>query len=403
MISTFKKARVPAAAVVLAISLLFQGCEAMLIRDYYVEKKHESLQKETATLPSEQSLTYENIFARVKNIIHAGLSEEKFRLSGYNGSLEDDLKRISQEIATRDPLGAYAVSTIGYEIRNIVRYQEVSLSIQYKKTPEEISAVRQVVSPGDFDSRMAASLSEFKETAVFSIDYYNETIYDLENRIERLYYSLPHSAYGLKEQRLTFYPESGTSRIVEISTEYNESPEKLKTKAAETRSAAAQIADIVKADSELETLLALHEYFIKNIEYDSEAMRVVAEMGGNHPRTDPYTAYGALVMKVATPEGYALAFKILCDYLGILCQVVVGEENEIPRIWNLVFLEGKWYHVDCASDDVDSTEENVVRDYFCAGSEMLSAERTWSLADYPSVEKHNLALPETDKGKNAAS
>lgn len=62
-----------------------------------------------------------------------------------------------------------------------------------------------------------------------------------------------------------------------------------------------------------------------------------------------YTAYGALVEGDAVCQGYALAYKLLLDKCGI--DSVLVTSNEMGHAWNLVKLDGSWYHVDVTWDD----------------------------------------------------
>lgn len=50
-------------------------------------------------------------------------------------------------------------------------------------------------------------------------------------------------------------------------------------------------------------------------------------------------------------EGYARAFKVLCDRLEIPCVLVEGYGNSGEHMWNYVQLDGAWYAVDVAWND----------------------------------------------------
>ncbi len=62
------------------------------------------------------------------------------------------------------------------------------------------------------------------------------------------------------------------------------------------------------------------------------------------------SAYGALVNEKAVCEGFARAFKLLMDKVGIDCQVVIGYykngDNYEPHAWNVVRFNKQWYLVD---------------------------------------------------------
>ncbi len=65
-----------------------------------------------------------------------------------------------------------------------------------------------------------------------------------------------------------------------------------------------------------------------------------------------YTAYGALVNGQAVCEGYAKAYAVLCRKIGLSCRTVSGTSKGVGHLWNMVKLDGKWYHVDVTWDDL---------------------------------------------------
>ena len=65
----------------------------------------------------------------------------------------------------------------------------------------------------------------------------------------------------------------------------------------------------------------------------------------------------------ADSEGMALAYKALCDTIGIECTVVEGRLDRTEHYWNIVTLEGDSYHVDTsrASSGVRGSRSRATR------------------------------------------
>ena len=63
------------------------------------------------------------------------------------------------------------------------------------------------------------------------------------------------------------------------------------------------------------------------------------------------TAYGVFMKKKAVCAGYARAYKLLCDKMGIKCICVEGELRGIGHMLNYVKIGKKWYCVDCTNED----------------------------------------------------
>ena len=58
------------------------------------------------------------------------------------------------------------------------------------------------------------------------------------------------------------------------------------------------------------------------------------------------TAYDALVSGTGDSCALAMAYKAVCDALNIPCQVVSGRFQGIDRCWNVVQVNGNYYHLD---------------------------------------------------------
>ncbi len=108
-----------------------------------------------------------------------------------------------------------------------------------------------------------------------------------------------------------------------------------------------------------EKVKSIHDYVCELTTYDS---------GGRYV----YSAYGSLVDNRAVCEGYAEAFKLLCDKSGIECILVSGKgKNDSAtenHMWNYVKMDdGKWYAVDTTWDDGNKISEA----YLLVGSKTI--------------------------------
>ena len=98
--------------------------------------------------------------------------------------------------------------------------------------------------------------------------------------------------------------------------------------------------------------------------------RLIARCSYSDDETDVYrsTIYGALCGCAAACEGYAKTAKFLLDMLDIPCFVVHG--NSTPpgsrtqsHMWNVVQLDGDWYHLDLTWDDPVLEKGNEILSY----------------------------------------
>jgi len=134
-------------------------------------------------------------------------------------------------------------------------------------------------------------------------------------------------------------------------------------------------------------LLYVHDYLTHANRYNAAA----AALGGPVSDSTPWEAISALDPTLSPVcEGYARAFKLVCDRLGIPCVLVCGGNH----MWNSVQMEdGQWYAVDVTYDDPVYTVNGVVQDglvsggetreFFLAGRESLPEHQTDSDWAYP--------------------
>ncbi len=107
----------------------------------------------------------------------------------------------------------------------------------------------------------------------------------------------------------------------------------------------------VKTDRD--KFLWIQNYLIDNLVYPSS--------NGNDYSNYPieqypnyYNAYGAIVNGTAVCQGYAAAFKTLCDRAGVDSAMVIGTKNDGAHSWNYAGLNNKWYLVDVTNNDASS-------------------------------------------------
>lgn len=146
---------------------------------------------------------------------------------------------------------------------------------------------------------------------------------------------------------------------MQLSYSYTKAQTEQMNKAVEQR--AQQIIGGITPDmSTVDILRYFHDTIIENCTYD-----LSTEFCG--------TAYGALVEGRALCQGYSYAFGYLCNLVGIENTYVTGYAGE-EHMWNMVKINGRWYHVDVTWDDptMSGGEEYVTYDYFCVSDKEMS-------------------------------
>ena len=91
---------------------------------------------------------------------------------------------------------------------------------------------------------------------------------------------------------------------------------------------------------DIEAITAAHDYLVLNTAYDN----ATAASGSGGPS---HYAEGTLIDGLAVCSGYASTFQLLMMLADIPCEYVWTDVHA----WNLVQLDGEWYHIDVTWDD----------------------------------------------------
>ena len=111
------------------------------------------------------------------------------------------------------------------------------------------------------------------------------------------------------------------------------------------------LATIIKPDmTNDEKLSAIHKYIVDHVEYDWTLKK--------------YTAYDALYSGKAVCQGYALLMDKMLESVGIKSIIIDGSIPEGNHAWNLVQLDGLWYHVDATNDDINNNKYYLKTDTY---------------------------------------
>ena len=108
-----------------------------------------------------------------------------------------------------------------------------------------------------------------------------------------------------------------------------------------------------------------------------------------------FSVYGAIVDGQAVCEGYAKAMMLMLNLVGVDCTTVRGGSMDERHMWNLVELDGSWYHLDSTWDD---TEDDYTHEFFNLTTESILLDHTLDLliTDIPYTDdfNYNFFLPE---------
>lgn len=352
------------AALLLAMGLL---CGCGLLNNEYVSIKDytPSVQEESS---DDGKVTVKNFSALKQALLkmaYAGKTEGTIVFdAAYDGDTTADMASACWQVRTQDALCAYCVENMAYEINKIVTISEASVYISYSDVSEAAGAIRHLAFSSGIDDIIRDAFSEGEKKLVVLISRSSYSAEDMAAAVTRVYREDPALVPKEPLASVNMYSGMGAQRLYEISINYGMTLEELDARTAQLQA--------VDAFAELDTSgMSEAELAYAACEYLMEHCTVSEDKSEN-------TAYAALVGGRANSEGTALAYIVLCRELGVDCRIVYGQEDWIEHCWNIVRIDGSYYHVDITAAIEDGAEAG-----FLMNDEMAWGHYRWDVSSYP--------------------
>ncbi|MFJ3390134.1 MULTISPECIES: transglutaminase domain-containing protein [unclassified Lysinibacillus] len=127
--------------------------------------------------------------------------------------------------------------------------------------------------------------------------------------------------------------------------------------------------------TEFEKVKAINDYIVSNTTY------------GTKTKASPHSAYALLMEGQAVCQGYALTAYKMLEQAGFDVKYVVGTvNNNEAHAWNLVKIDGKWYHLDTTwNDPLPNRFGASSYDYFLVTDAQLKKDHKWIASNYPAA------------------
>ncbi|WP_127533763.1 transglutaminase domain-containing protein [Paenibacillus kobensis] len=163
---------------------------------------------------------------------------------------------------------------------------------------------------------------------------------------------------------------------VEMTVNYRESADQTAQVDQITTQALQSI--ITAGMNDHEKVKAIHDWVVDRVEYDTSLTR--------------YTAYEALLTGKTVCQGYALLMHNMLTKAGFVSRIVEGTVSSGDHAWNLVRLDGQWYHLDATWDDAappaqaenggeakESAEQTASRyRYYLLSDKQIERDHQWT-------------------------
>lgn len=315
---------------------LLAGCSRILPSQFTQVTAHSSgtaIRKET-----DEPLTAEN-YASLKRAIRSlaqnGIEHGVIRVYNYEGSVEEDLPKAAYEIAREDPVGVYTIDYMTHDCSMIVSYYEIHMDMTFRDYATPVDSIEYVSGEQECIRLLRNAIDSYDDHLTVYAAYGMEP--DFQNELLQYCASDPLRHMAVPELHIAHYPDGMTPSILEFTFTYPASAEALRemeTRVEETMNAASVY--VRYRDTETEKAQLLFTYLDERISYQQGATQT--------------PIYSALCEGVADSESMACSWQLLCEKIGLNCQMVSGMRGGESYTWNIMELDGEFCHVDILRD-----------------------------------------------------
>jgi len=362
-------------ALTLCGSMLLTGCSSLLQREYSSVTLHSAAPTTESDQLTIRVESYQDLVNVLLYFITQGREAGVIRLYNYPYDVEKDLEAACQEVTTEDPLGAYTVEDISYDVIPIVSCYEANLRITYRRTQEQVAALIPVTGVTAIRGQLQNALASFQPELALRISYFDGDEGYIRALLKEAYLASPGTAVAFPSTTVTFYPEGSRQCIAEIALDYQLKPSELNQRKQALDQRSTQLAEILQDIPGEKGLLSIRSAILETADYSSD--------GGS-------TAYHALVEQQADSLGLALSMSLLCQKLGFSCQVVNGSLGGVPHYWNIVYTGTGYRHLDLTQSLVAAEDSPLRSDRYMAETGYL-----WDTLTFPACEEPPVPEPES--------
>lgn len=317
-------------------------------------------------------------YSELRNILaeltEGGAESAVIYVSKYDqDDVEQGMENAVRYITEILPVGAYAIDKVEYEIGTSAGQPAISVSISYLHGRAELRRIRQAEDMEAAKDIILESVANFSDSIVILVDRYAET--DLVQMVADYAAANPSVVMEIPQLAIGTYPDSGTKRILELKFTYQTSRETLRsmqTQVKRTFDSAALY--INQNDAQAQKCNQLFNFLTERFEYKYE--------------TSITPSYSLLQHGVGDARIFAEVYSAMCRRAGLDCRVVSGTKDGEAWYWNLIQVDGLYYHVDL----LESREAGV----FTLLTDAELEGYVWDYSAYPATDAAEQATEATE-------
>ena len=315
--------------VVPALCLLLSSCG--WINGSYVSITPHQVQRQASHSDSITASNYGEFLDALKQIVSAGTEVAAIHVEEYPAqSLEAGVRRAVRNVMHNDPIGAYAVEDVQYEIGSSSGLPAVSVTISYRHNSTELQRIRRAVDIEQAHSIVASAMEGYEPGIVLMIGNYTSS--DFAQFVQDYASVHPDTVMEIPQVTEAVYG-TGDSRVVELIFSYQTSRDALRRMQSQVKPVFDSAVLYVSGDGDdRQKFSQLYAFLMERFDYKQE--------------TSITPSYSLLRHGIGDSRAFAQVYAAMCRDAGLTCMSVTGTRDGEPWTWNILLDGEQYYHLD---------------------------------------------------------
>ncbi|MDO5401681.1 MAG: transglutaminase domain-containing protein [Eubacteriales bacterium] len=305
---------------------------------------------------------YLGLIDAMGEMIAKGTEEAPIVVADYrSGAVEAGMDIAVEYLMKTDPLGAYALEGVEYELGTSGGLPALAVKLSYSHTRAQIQRIRTVADIAAARQVLADALDSFATEMVVYVESYEPT--DFIQAVQDYAAQYPQRVMETPQVTEVLYGSgSGRGRVVELQFSYQTSRDSLRQMKRQIQPVFDAASLYVSGSgSQRQKFSQLFGFLMERFDYTYE--------------TSLTPAYSLLSHGVGDSRAFATVYAAMCRGADLECRTVTGTCDGEPRTWNIIVDNGQYFHVDLLKSH-ESGQLKLSRDWEMTGY-------VWDYSSYP--------------------
>lgn len=349
-------------AYILVLALFLSGCGTLMDGEFVWQQYHQ-IQTAPNTPENIAAQNYSQLYNALESCVEKGRAHITISVGLYDReTLEKDVDRAVDAVCAGNPVAAYAVQQITWELGSGGGEMVLSIQVEYIHDQNQINRILAVADNTLAVKAIQDALIACDSGIVLRIKDYEEA--DFVQIVED--FAMEHPEYVIETPQVTAntYPQTGSDRVLELKFVYQTSRDTL-------RNMQTQVGTLFDAAVNMVSVT------VQPREKYAQMYSLMMERFQRYSiETSLTPAYSVLVHGVGDAKAFATVYAAICREADLECFVVTGKCSGEYWYWNIICIDGVYYHVDLLRSEAEGAFREMT-------DSIIDEGYVWNFSAYP--------------------